>query len=134
MSRARSIWTLRVRAQCARARCARTPKSVPRRRTCTFTPISNIGSVPLIGGLATALLLSMPRQGLGNSAIASVANEEQLERFKGTLVFVSHDREFVSSLATRVIDMQPAGEGKPAKIIDFRGTYEEYLREQGVPD
>jgi acyl-CoA dehydrogenase len=30
------------------------------------------------------LLLSMPRQGLGNSAIASVANEEQLERFKGT--------------------------------------------------
>ncbi|GAA1923263.1 acyl-CoA dehydrogenase family protein [Nocardioides marmoribigeumensis] len=31
----------------------------------------------------TGLLLSMPRQGLGNSAIASVANEEQLERFKG---------------------------------------------------
>ncbi|PWN57696.1 acyl-CoA dehydrogenase family protein [Abyssibacter profundi] len=29
------------------------------------------------------LLLSMPRQGLGNSAIASVANEEQLERFAG---------------------------------------------------
>ena len=29
------------------------------------------------------LLLSMPRQGLGNSAIASVANEEQLEKFKG---------------------------------------------------
>jgi acyl-CoA dehydrogenase len=32
----------------------------------------------------TALLLSMPRQGLGNSAIASVANEEQLERLAGT--------------------------------------------------
>ncbi len=29
------------------------------------------------------LTLTMPRQGLGNSAIASVANEEQLERFKG---------------------------------------------------
>jgi acyl-CoA dehydrogenase len=29
------------------------------------------------------LLLSMPRQGLGNSAIASVANDEQLERFAG---------------------------------------------------
>jgi acyl-CoA dehydrogenase len=29
------------------------------------------------------LLLSMPRQGLGNSAIASVANDEQLERFRG---------------------------------------------------
>jgi acyl-CoA dehydrogenase len=29
------------------------------------------------------LLLSMPRQGLGNSAIASVANDEQLQRFEG---------------------------------------------------
>lgn len=32
----------------------------------------------------TGLLLSMPRQGLGNSAIAAVANDEQLERLKGT--------------------------------------------------
>ena len=48
------------------------------------------------------------------------------------MLFVSHDREFVSSLATRIIDMQPAGEGKPAKIVDYRGTYEEYLASQGV--
>lgn len=32
----------------------------------------------------TGLLLSMPRQGLGNSAIAAVANDEQLQRFHGT--------------------------------------------------
>lgn len=32
----------------------------------------------------TGLLLTMPRQGLGNSAIAAVANDAQLERFKGT--------------------------------------------------
>lgn len=31
----------------------------------------------------TGLLLSMPRQGLGNSAIAAVANDEQLQRFHG---------------------------------------------------
>lgn len=31
----------------------------------------------------TGLLLAMPRQGLGNAAIAAVANDEQLERFKG---------------------------------------------------
>ena len=31
----------------------------------------------------TGLLLSMPRQGLGNSAIAAVANDEQLKRFDG---------------------------------------------------
>jgi len=49
-----------------------------------------------------------------------------LENYEGTLVFVSHDREFVSSLATRVLDMQPQG------ITNFEGKYEEYLLSQGV--
>ena len=48
-----------------------------------------------------------------------------LENYPGTLIFVSHDREFVSSLATRVIDMSPNG------IVDFSGNYEDYLRSQG---
>ncbi|SCZ63232.1 ABC-F family ATPase [Thiohalomonas denitrificans] len=45
-----------------------------------------------------------------------------LENYEGTLIFVSHDREFVSSLATRIIELTPDG------VIDFSGTYEEYLR------
>ncbi|PUA79937.1 acyl-CoA dehydrogenase family protein [Nocardioides currus] len=48
---------------------------------------ANLASVLSIAEMCwgdTGLLLSMPRQGLGNSAIASVANEEQLERFAGT--------------------------------------------------
>ncbi|MDT9592266.1 acyl-CoA dehydrogenase family protein [Nocardioides zeae] len=48
---------------------------------------SNLASVMSVAEMCwgdTGLLLSMPRQGLGNSAIASVANDEQLERFKGT--------------------------------------------------
>jgi acyl-CoA dehydrogenase len=48
---------------------------------------ANLASVLSVAEMCwgdTALLLSMPRQGLGNSAIASVANDEQLERFKGT--------------------------------------------------
>jgi ATPase subunit of ABC transporter with duplicated ATPase domains len=49
-----------------------------------------------------------------------------LEQYGGTLMFVSHDRQFVSSLATRVIEI------KKDKIIDFKGTYEEYLASQGV--
>ena len=49
-----------------------------------------------------------------------------LEHYPGTLIFVSHDREFVSSLATRILDM--SGEG----IVDFSGSYDEYLRSQGV--
>ena len=47
-----------------------------------------------------------------------------LENYPGTLIFVSHDRNFVSSLATRIIEMTPDG------IIDYTGTYEEYLRAQ----
>jgi ATPase subunit of ABC transporter with duplicated ATPase domains len=49
-----------------------------------------------------------------------------LENYPGTLIFVSHDRDFVSSLATRVIEMTPDG------IIDFNGNYEEYLRSQNL--
>ncbi|MFT4263329.1 MAG: acyl-CoA dehydrogenase family protein [Nocardioides sp.] len=48
---------------------------------------SNLASVLTVAEMCwgdTGLLLSMPRQGLGNSAIASVASDEQLERFKGT--------------------------------------------------
>ena len=41
-----------------------------------------LGAMELCWG-DVGLLLSMPRQGLGNSAIASVANEEQLKRFAG---------------------------------------------------
>jgi acyl-CoA dehydrogenase len=47
---------------------------------------ANLASVMSIAEMCwgdVGLLLSMPRQGLGNSAIASVADEEQLERFEG---------------------------------------------------
>ncbi|PVZ71845.1 ABC-F family ATPase [Pelagibaculum spongiae] len=49
-----------------------------------------------------------------------------LKEFDGTLLFVSHDREFVSSLATRVVEI------KDHKVIDFQGTYDEYLASQGL--
>ncbi|MBL8447391.1 MAG: ATP-binding cassette domain-containing protein, partial [Zoogloeaceae bacterium] len=52
-----------------------------------------------------------------------------LADFNGTLFFVSHDREFVSSVATRVIEIRQDG-----KIVDYRGTYEEYLASQGIDD
>jgi len=47
-----------------------------------------------------------------------------LENYPGTLIFVSHDREFVSSLATRIIELTPHG------IVDFNGSYEDYLTSQ----
>jgi acyl-CoA dehydrogenase len=48
------------------------------------TNMSSVLSIIEMCWADVGLLLSMPRQGLGNSAIASVANAEQLERFKGT--------------------------------------------------
>ena len=49
-----------------------------------------------------------------------------LEQYEGTLMFISHDREFVSSLANRILEI------KDDKIIDFKGTYNEYLASQGI--
>ena len=49
-----------------------------------------------------------------------------LENYPGTLIFVSHDREFVSSIATRIIELTPKG------IIDFSGNYDDYLRSRGI--
>jgi ATPase subunit of ABC transporter with duplicated ATPase domains len=49
-----------------------------------------------------------------------------LENYPGTLIFVSHDREFVSSVATRIIELTPKG------IIDFSGNYDDYLRSRGI--
>ena len=49
-----------------------------------------------------------------------------LENYPGTLIFVSHDREFVASLATRIIELTPEG------IVDFKGNYDDYLRSQGL--
>src|SRR5512134_2370153 len=49
-----------------------------------------------------------------------------LENYPGTLIFVSHDREFVSSLATRIVELTPTG------VIDFNGAYDDYLRSRGV--
>jgi ATPase subunit of ABC transporter with duplicated ATPase domains len=49
-----------------------------------------------------------------------------LEHYPGTVIFVSHDREFVSSLATRIVEIKASG------VIDFRGTYDDYLRSRGI--
>ena len=51
-----------------------------------------------------------------------------LENYPGTLFFVSHDREFISSLATRIIDMTSDG------VVNFKGSYDEYLRSQGIEE
>ena len=68
------------------------------------------------------MLMDEPTNHLDMESIESL--NLALENYPGTLIFVSHDREFVSSLATRIIDFTDTG------IIDFSGSYDEYLRAQ----
>jgi ATPase subunit of ABC transporter with duplicated ATPase domains len=49
-----------------------------------------------------------------------------LERYAGTLLFVSHDRQFVSSLATHVIEL---GKGQ---FTEYDGSYDDYLLSKGA--
>jgi ATPase subunit of ABC transporter with duplicated ATPase domains len=73
------------------------------------------------------LLMDEPTNHLDMESIEAL--NSGLADFTGTLFFVSHDREFVSSVATRVIEIRQDG-----KIVDYRGTYEEYLTSQGIDD
>ena len=65
------------------------------------------------------LVLDEPTNHLDLEAIDALV--DALVEYDGTLVFVSHDRWFVSRLANRILEISPKG------LNDFRGTYEEYL-------
>lgn len=70
------------------------------------------------------LLMDEPTNHMDMESIEAL--NTALDKYKGTLIFVSHDREFVSSLATRILEVKPDG------IVDFLGNYEDYLASQGV--
>ncbi len=70
------------------------------------------------------LLMDEPTNHLDMESIESL--NLALDHYEGTLIFVSHDREFVSSLATRIIELTPNG------INFFTGTYDEYLESQSI--
>ncbi|OQW75191.1 MAG: ABC-F family ATPase [Proteobacteria bacterium ST_bin11] len=70
------------------------------------------------------MVLDEPTNHLDMESIESL--NAALENYPGTLIFVSHDREFVSSLATRIIELTPNG------IVDFSGNYEDYLNSQDI--
>jgi len=70
----------------------------------------------------SVLIMDEPTNHLDMESIESL--NTALEKYPGTLIFVSHDREFVSSLATRIIEMTPQG------VENFGGSYDDYLRSQ----
>jgi ATPase subunit of ABC transporter with duplicated ATPase domains len=78
----------------------------------------------LMLGRHNVLLMDEPTNHMDMESIESL--NIALEKYAGTLIFVSHDREFVSSLATRVLEVKDGG------IVDFQGSYEDYLTSQGI--
>lgn len=70
------------------------------------------------------MLLDEPTNHLDMESIEAL--NLALENFEGTLIFVSHDREFVSSLATRIIEITDH------KLLDFTGGYDEFLAQENA--
>ena len=86
----------------------------------------------LSGGLRAKLELALLEARHGNVLLldeptnhldlpAREALEDALKNFDGTLLFVSHDRRFIETLATRIVSIEDG------KLVAFDGTYPEYL-------
>jgi len=85
----------------------------------------------LVLQMPNVLLLDEPTNHLDMESIESL--NTALDKYTGTLVFVSHDREFVSSLATRIIELRPGNKpGDAAIVVDFQGNYEDFLERSGA--
>ena len=77
----------------------------------------------IIAEKPNVLVLDEPTNHLDLEAIAALV--EGLKAFEGTVIFVSHDRSFVSELATRILEVTAQGPR------EFPGTYAEYLARAG---
>lgn len=70
------------------------------------------------------LILDEPTNHLDLESITAFNNA--LKDFKGTVLFTSHDHEFVQTVANRIIEFTPSG------IIDKQMTYDEYLENETI--
>jgi ATPase subunit of ABC transporter with duplicated ATPase domains len=80
----------------------------------------------MVLGRHNVLVLDEPTNHLDIESIEGLL--DGLLKFEGTVVFVSHDHHFVSQLATRVVELRDRPAATPGcEIVDFGGTYEEFL-------
>ncbi len=88
------------------------------------------------GGEAARLLLAQIMLECGNILVMDEPTnhmdietknslKKALQEYEGTVILVSHDRDFASNIATRVIALSEK------KMIDFKGSYQEYLDKYG---
>jgi ATPase subunit of ABC transporter with duplicated ATPase domains len=68
---------------------------------------------------ANVLLLDEPTNHLDLESITALNNG--LIAFKGSLIFASHDHQFIQTIANRIIELTPTG------MVDKQMTYDEYL-------
>lgn len=73
---------------------------------------------------SNVLLLDDPTNHLDLESITALNNG--LINFKGSIIFTSHDHQFVQTIANRVIEITPNG------IIDKESTYDEYLEDEAL--
>lgn len=71
---------------------------------------------------ANLLLLDEPTNHM--DILGKVSLENILKEYKGSLIFVSHDRCFVNKIADSILAFEPEG------IVYFEGNYEEYRRKR----
>jgi ATPase subunit of ABC transporter with duplicated ATPase domains len=76
----------------------------------------------LMLGKYNTLALDEPTNHMDMESIESL--QIALEKFTGSLLFISHDREFVGKIANRIIEI------KENEVIDYSGDYESYLEIQ----
>ena len=68
---------------------------------------------------ANFLIIDEPTNHLDMESITSV--NEGMKKFKGNIVFTSHDHQLTQTVANRIIDL------KKDKMVDREVTYNEYL-------
>ncbi|MBT2689477.1 ATP-binding cassette domain-containing protein [Bacillus sp. ISL-47] len=73
---------------------------------------------------ANVLLLDEPTNHLDLESITALNNG--LINFKGSLMFASHDHQFIQTIANRIIEITPAG------IVDKQMTYDDYLEDATI--
>ncbi|MDM5225581.1 ATP-binding cassette domain-containing protein [Cytobacillus sp. NJ13] len=73
---------------------------------------------------ANVLMLDEPTNHLDLESITALNNG--LINFKGSLIFASHDHQFIQTIANRIIEITPAG------IVDKQMTYDEYLEDASI--
>ena len=73
---------------------------------------------------ANVLLLDEPTNHLDLESITAVNNG--LTNFGGTILFVSHDHQFIQTIANRIIEITPNG------LVDKQMTYDEYLENEDI--